>query len=151
MRRKQVPEIMSKTSANPRKYSRGHEHLDPEQNLCVYMSLFLPNHDISPTAGRLTYLGKKHPDAVWRVVELTHDEMETRITVEVDMGPAREALNGEHPQTLAGYAYLWDIAKILFYASPVFASPPHLGDIARKEAAEAFKKIQTVKPQDAHL
>lgn len=142
---------MSKTSANPRKYSRGHEHLDPEQELRVYMSLYLSNNDIAPTAGRLTYLGKKHPDAVWRVVELSYDELETVLTVEVQMGPAREALNGEHPQTLAGYAYLWDIAKVLFYASPVFSAPPHLGDEARKEAAAAFKKIQTIKTKDIQI
>jgi hypothetical protein len=151
MRRKQVPDIMSKTSANPRKYSRGHDHLNPEQNLCVYMSLFLTHNDIAPTAGRLNYLGKKHPDAVWKIVELAYDELETRITVEVQMGPAREALNGEHPQTLAGYAYLWDIAKVLFYASPVFAAPPQLGDEERKAAAKAFRKIQTIQNQDVQI
>jgi len=149
--RKQVPNIMSKTSANPRKYSRGHEHLDPEQQLSVFMSLYLPSGDIAPTVGRITYLGKKHPEAVWNIVELSKDEMETKITIEIAMGPARDALNGEHPQTLAGYALIWDIAKVLFYANPVFCAPPHLGDQERLEAAKAFKKIQSIKPQEQYL
>lgn len=141
----QLSETMSKTSANPRKYSRGAEFLNPEQDLSVYMALYLNQDDIKPTIGRIEYLGKKHREAQWRVVEIQKEDIETRIIVEVTMGPAREALHGEHPQTLAGYALIWDIAKVLFYASPVFCSPPQLGEVEKKKAAEAFAKAQSLK------
>lgn len=146
-----IVENMSKTSANPRKYSRGRELLDPEQELSVFMSLYLTNGEIQSTVKRIAFLGSQHPEASWRVVELSREDVETKITIEIVMGPAREALHGEHPQTLAGYALIWDIAKVLFYATPVFCAPPHLGNEARAEAAKAFQDIQSIKTNDPHL
>lgn len=151
MKKNNTVEIMSKTSANPRKYSRGKDTLDPEQELSVFMSVYLTGSEIKSTVGRIAYLGKKHSEARWRIVELSKQDIETKITIEIIMGPAREALHGEHPQTLAGYALIWDIAKVLFYASPVFCSPPHLGNEAKAEAEKAFNQIQSLKTENPHL
>ena len=115
---------MTKASANPRRYSRGPEGLDPELPLSVYMSVRTDAENIEPTLARLEYLVDKHPDAQLALATYHTSHGRTVLTLEVNMGPARQALRGTGTQLQAGYALLWDIVKTLFYAHPVFCSPP---------------------------
>ena len=55
---------MTKASANPRRYSKGPEGLDENQNLQVYMALFVQPGELEATSGRLDYLADKHEAAV---------------------------------------------------------------------------------------
>jgi hypothetical protein len=122
---------MTKMSANPRKYSKGTDHLDPEQPLNVYLKLRTTREDLELAIGRIQFLTSKHSDAVAKIVDQSLEDGDYALTIEVSMGPAREALQGTSPQMRAGYQLLWDIAKTLFYARPVFCSPPSLGQSER--------------------
>jgi hypothetical protein len=118
---------MTKTSANPRKYSKGIEHLNPEQPLNVYLKLRANNSDIDLTIARIDLLKDKHNSAEASIVEQYKEDGDSIIVLEVSMGPARDALQGTSEQVNAGYRFLWDVAKTLFYARPIFCSPPNLG------------------------
>lgn len=118
---------MTKTSANPRKYSKGIEHLNPEQPLNVYMKLRTNSTDVDLTIARIDLLKEKHPGSVAKVVEQYEEDGDQIIILEVSMGPAREALQGTSQQVNSGYRLLWDVAKTLFYARPIFCPPPNLG------------------------
>jgi hypothetical protein len=115
---------MTKMSANPRKYSKGVEHLNPEQALNVYMRLRTNQGDLDITLARLEFLQTKHVGSVSNVIEKSKEDGDSVITIEVSMGPARDALQGTSLQVNAGYRLLWDIAKTLFYARPIFCAPP---------------------------
>lgn len=115
---------MTKASANPRRYSRGPEGLNENQTLKVYIALFVQSSDLEATSGRLDYLADKHEEAVVNIVAYGREHGEVMMTLEVDMGPARSALRGQSHQVQAGYAFLWDVAKTLFYTNPVFRWSP---------------------------
>lgn len=119
---------MTKTSANPRKYSKGIEHLNPEQPLNVYLKLRTNNSDLDLTIARIDLLKDKHNSAKATIVDKYKEDDDSIIILEVSMGPAREALQGTSEQVNAGYKLLWDIAKTLFYARPIFCPPPNLGN-----------------------
>lgn len=131
---------MTKMSANPRKYSRGTDHLDPEQPLNVYLKLRTTHEDLELAIGRIQFLTNKHSDAVAQIIDQSPEDGDYALTIEVSMGSAREALQGTSPQMHAGYQLLWDIAKTLFYTRPVFCSPPSLGQEERDSYSE---KLQT--------
>lgn len=115
---------MTKASANPRRYSRGPEGLDENQHLKVYLALFVQPHDLEATSGRLDYLADKHEEAVVDLAGYGRENGEVMMTLEINMGPARTALRGQSHQVQAGYAFLWDAVKTLFYANPIFVGPP---------------------------
>jgi hypothetical protein len=115
---------MTKASANPRRYSRGPEGLDPDQPLSVYVQVKVDPESLSQTVERLEYLADKHSGAAVDVASYRHDRGQVILVLEVGMGPARAALRGTGPQVEAGYALLWDLFRTLFYATPVFATPP---------------------------
>lgn len=115
---------MTKASANPRRYSRGPEGLDENQPLNVYVSITVGTHELKATIGRLEYLAEKYADAELDVVAYRREDAELILTLQIGMGPARQALRGISTQVQAGYALLWDIVRTLFYATPVFVGPP---------------------------
>ncbi len=115
---------MTKASANPRRYSRGPEGLDPNLPLNVYMSVRVEPQTLDAAIGRLEYLAEKHPAAALDIASYTSSHGRIHLTLEIGMGPARAALRGTGLQLQAGYALLWDIVKTLFYAQPVFCGPP---------------------------
>lgn len=120
---------MTKASANPRRYSRGIENLDENQPLNVYLAIHVDPSELKATADRLQYLAHKHAEAVIDIAGYRREEGQLVLTLAVNMGPAREALRGTSIQVHAGYQLLWDLAKTLFYARPIFTSPP--GDSER--------------------
>lgn len=115
---------MTKQSANPRRYSRG-ESLDPEQPISVYLALKISDNDLENTLGRIEYLAEQHPLAIISFASYHQEEKEIVITLGVNMGPARQALRGLSIELSAGYNFLWDIQKVLFYSNPVFCAPPN--------------------------
>jgi hypothetical protein len=134
---------MTKASANPRRYSRGTDGLDENQALKVYLALFAQSGDLEATYGRLDYLADKHEEAVVNIVGYGREHGETMLTLEVDMGPARAALRGQSRQVQAGYAFLWDVAKTLFYANPVFVGPPGDDDVSIANTNGESKPVGT--------
>jgi hypothetical protein len=133
---------MTKMSANPRKYSKGTEHLNPEQPLNVYLKLRTTREDLELAIGRIQYLTAKHSNAVAKIIDQSPKDGDFSLTIEVSMGPAREALQGTSAQMNAGYQLLWDIAKTLFYTRPVFCSPPSLGQEERDSYSENLQAKQ---------
>lgn len=115
---------MTKASANPRRYSRGPEGLDPNLPLNVYISVRTDSNNLDGTIARLEYLAEKHPDAVFDLVAYQRIQGDIRLTLEVLMGPARQALRGTTPLLQAGYAFLWDLVLTLFNNQPILCGPP---------------------------
>lgn len=133
---------MTKTSANPRKYSRGADKLNPEQPISVYLELKVPLGERTLTIGRLKAVHNRHPQSEFKILEERAEVGDAIIILEVSMGPARAALQGTSEQVNSGYQFIWDMVKTLYYARPIFCAPPHLGDEERQLAAEAIRKLK---------
>lgn len=134
---------MTKTSANPRKYSKGADQLNPDQPINVYLELKVPVSDRTLTVGRLQAVATRHPVAEYSIVQEREEVNESILVVKVSMGPARAALQGTSEQVNAGYQFIWDMVKTLYYARPIFCAPPNLGSEERKAAQEAIEKLQS--------
>lgn len=115
---------MTKASANPRRYSKGPEGLDPNLPLNVYMLVKSDLTTLASTYGRLEYLAEKHKNAILDIVAYKEIHGTVYLTLEICMGPARQALRGTSLHLQAGYALLWDIVKTLFNSHPILTSPP---------------------------
>ena len=126
---------MTKASANPRRYSRGPEGLDPNQLLHVYLALRVDEEEVKTTIARLDYMKEKHKETELEVVAYRHERGRIVLTVQVTVGPARAALRADTPQLQASYTLLWDIVKTLFYAHPIFVGPPSEEDRANVKRA----------------
>lgn len=122
---------VTKASPNPRRYSRGPEGLDPNQQLNVYLSLSVLAAELQPTIDRVEYLASRHPDAIVELAGYRREGETIHFILEVNMGPARSALRGATPHLQAGYSFLWDAVKTLFYSHPVFTNPPTESERAR--------------------
>lgn len=116
---------MTKQSANPRRYSRGLDALDPNQPLSVYFALHVGERELNSTVSRIEYLAEQHPQAHVQLAGVRRDGGEVVLTLEVQMGPARQALRGASTRLHAGYDLLWDAVRLLYYAHPVLCGPPH--------------------------
>lgn len=116
---------MTKQSANPRRYSRGPAGLDPAQPLSVYLAVHVHADELSETIERIEYLAAQHPDAVVDLAGLRYESSELCLTLEVNMGPARQALRGDTTRLYAGYDFLWAAVKTLYYATPILCGQPH--------------------------
>ena len=115
---------MTKASANPRRYSRGPEALDPTMPLNVYMQVRAEPHSLDSVIAKIEYVADKHPDALLDLAAVRRTAGRIYLTLEVNMGPARQALRGTSPELHAGYRLLWDLVKTLFNHNPVFCNPP---------------------------
>jgi hypothetical protein len=133
---------MTKTSANPRKYSKGADKLNPEQPINVYLELKVPSNERTLTIGRISAVHNRHKLSEFKIVQERAEAGELIIIVEVSMGPARAALQGTSEQVNAGYQFIWDLVKTLYYARPIFCAPPHLGDEERELAAAAIRNLK---------
>jgi hypothetical protein len=121
---------MSKSSANPRKYSRGKDALDPEEPLLVFVEIRVNPDDITTLDSHLRYLLSRRPSAVATVMGIRREANKLIVTLGVDMGPIRAALKGQSPRMQNGYDLLWDIWEQMVDRSPVFASQPAASDMA---------------------
>jgi len=126
---------VSKSSANPRRYSRGKDLLDPLEPLVVYVETRMSNKDLESIEARLEYLLSRRPAAVAKVVGVRQELNRVIATIGIDMGPMRAALRGTSQRMLQGYDILRDIWEQMVEYSPVFASPPATSD---KETAQAL-------------
>lgn len=115
---------MTKASANPRRYSKGPETLDPNMPLNVYMSIRVDPGSLDTVISRLEYLADKHEGARIDVAAYRRNQGHIMLTLEVYMGPARSALRGTSMYLQTGYALLWDIVKTLFNYNPILCGPP---------------------------
>jgi hypothetical protein len=98
------------------------------------MAIRLEPHELEATMGRLEYLAEKHTGTHIEVVSNYMERGRLILTLQIDVGPARNALRAATPQLQASYALLWDLVKVLFYVHPVFTSPPN---DAEREAHKA--------------
>ena len=115
---------MTKQSANPRRYSKG-DSLDFMQPIFVYFALKIGKNELKSTLARIDYLAEQHPDAVVSFAACNQEENEITLTLSVNMGPARQALRGNGVELSAGYSFLWDVQKVLFYSNPILCAPPN--------------------------
>lgn len=113
-------------SINPRRFSRGEANLNPEADISVYMSLIIPGKpDAVTEAFKLIDRQKEDwPQAKAAPVALGYEKGHYTLTIEVKMGPAREALQNQNPQVAAGYGFLHALARNLYNYRPVFTVPP---------------------------
>lgn len=121
---------LSKSSANPRRYSKGKEALDPNETLFVYIEIRVGREDIPGLDTRLKYLASRRPEAVLDVVGIRKEANTFITTLAMDMGPMRQALRGTSAQEQVGYDLIWDLFEQLPEFGPVFAAPPAMRDRA---------------------
>jgi hypothetical protein len=115
---------MSKSSANPRKYSKGKDSLDPNEPLIVYIQLRMEDKDLTKIEPNLRYLASRRPNCVAKVVGVRKEMDKSIVTLGVHMGGIRSALRGTSPRMQHGYDLLWDIWEQLVEYHPVFSAPP---------------------------
>lgn len=132
---------MTQPSANPRRYSRGSDLLDPTQPLSVYFAIQIDDVRLASTVGLIEYLKEQHPDALVNVVGYHREQREIILTVGVNMEEARSALRGQSPALKAGYNFLWDVWTTLFYANPAFCPPPNESE---REEAQKITAISSI-------
>jgi len=121
---------MSKSSANPRKYSRGREALDPTEPLIVYIEIRMETQDLKGIESHVRYLMSRRPNAVVSIVGVRRESSKIIVTIGIDMGPMRAALRGTSPRMQHGYDLLWDVWEQMVEYGPVLASPPASADRA---------------------
>ena len=130
---------MTQRSANPRRYSKGDE-LDPYQPLSIYLALKINESDFSKTLERIQYLTEVSPAADVSFAGYHREEGHIVLTLGICVGPARDALRNQTPKLEAGHAFIYDAIKTLFYATPIFCSPPH------KNERDNISKIKDILP-----
>lgn len=119
---------MSKSSANPRRYSRGRAALDPNETLFVYLEIRLEREDLKGIDARLRYLASRRPEAILDVAGVRREANKYILTLSLDMGTMRSALRGTSMQEQVGYDLIWDLFEQLPEFSPVFAASPAATD-----------------------
>lgn len=135
---------MSKTSPNPRRYSRGKDSLDASEPLHVYVQLIINPADIEVTIQRTEHLLSEYPAAVVSVASYRREKGRILLTLDINMGPAREALNGLSSEVQAGYGFVWALVKTLYYARPRFCPPPPAHErLSGAASTDAFSLITT--------
>lgn len=119
---------MSKSSANPRRYSRGKDAIDMEQPLIVHIELRCDKAAVATLDGRLRYLMSRYPNSSVDVLGIRREGVGVVATLGVDMGPLQAALSETSPKMLPGYNLIWDIYVQMPEYSPVFCPPPGKAD-----------------------
>jgi len=140
---------MSKSSANPRRYSKGKSALDPNETLFVYIEIRLEKEDLSGIDARLSYLASRRPQAILDVAGVRREANKYILTLSLDMGTMRSALRGTSVQEQVGYDLIWDLFEQLPEFSPVFAAPPAPAD--RANARQLGLSNQEVEVQETAL
>ena len=129
---------MTRRSANPRRYSKGEAELDYNKPIFVYLALYLDPEEIPRAISLVKYLKEQHPQSKVDIIGFRREGSESIITLQVSMGPGRQALRGESVELHAGYDFLWDAVKTLYYAKPIFSPPPHPSEI------ESLRKLSEI-------
>lgn len=117
---------MTTQSANPRRFSKGTDNLDPDAPIFVYLSLAIPKSG-SAMRDALTLLQRyreDYPQADVAPVALLDGGSHRNLILEINMGPARTAMSGESHLVKSGYGYIYTVVKNCFNLRPVFALPP---------------------------
>lgn len=133
---------MSKTSPNPRRYSRGKDTLDISDSLHIFMQLVIDPIELEVAVQRIEHLLTEYPAAVVSVATHRREYGRIIIVLDISMGPAREALLGLSPEVQAGYGFIWALVKTLYYASPRFCPPPP--EHERKTATKATPEFRLI-------
>lgn len=115
---------MSRTSPNPRRYSRGKDTLDHNEPLHVYVQLIIVPTELEMTVRRMEHILSEYPAAVVSVASYRREKGRVVLTLDINMGPARGALLGTSSEVQAGYGFIWAVVKTLYYTSPRFCPPP---------------------------
>lgn len=116
---------MTKLSPNPRRYSRGPQGLDPAQPFHVYFALRVPMRDLTVSFRRIAYVWNLHRGADISIDGYRRDLDDVILTIKANVGPAREALSGDSEKLSAAFDLFWDLARIMFYATPMLVTEPH--------------------------
>ena len=140
---------MSKSSANPRRYSKGKSALDPNETLFVFIEIRLEKEDLKGIDARLRYLASRRPQAVLDVAGVRRESNKYILTLGLDMGTMRSALRGTSVQEQVGYDLIWDLFEQLPEFGPVFAAPPATTD--RANARALGLSLNERDPQEAAL
>lgn len=115
---------MSKSSANPRRYSRGKGAIDATEPLVVYIEIRLEKHELPRLNERIEYLASRRPASNIYVAGVRRETSKIIATLGIDMGPIGVALKGDGAQMQDGYDLAFDIWGNMVEYAPVFASAP---------------------------
>lgn len=121
---------MSKSSANPRRYSRGKEAIDATEPLVVFVEIRLEKHDLPRLNERLEYLASRRPASNVYVAGIRRETSKIIVTLGIDMGPIGIALQGDGAQMQDGYDLTFDLWENMVEYAPVFASAPGASEIS---------------------
>lgn len=119
---------MSRTSPNPRRYSRGKDSLDHNEPLHVFIQLVVVPAELETTVRRIEHLLAEYPAAVVSVASYQREKGRIILILDINMGPARGALLGTSSEVQAGYGFIWAVVKTLYYTSPRFCPPPPIAE-----------------------
>ena len=143
---------MSKSSANPRKYSKGRDALDPSEPLIVYVEVRMEVHNLKNIDSHIRYLASRRPAAVAGILGVRKESNRVIVTFGIDMGPMRSALRGTSPRMQHGYDLLWDIWEQMVEYDPVFSSPPASADRAMAhKLGFRFPKVESMVDEEEEL
>lgn len=116
---------MTSPSANPRRFSKGVQNLNPNEPAYVYFSLIVTNREsIKTSFSAIDRYKEDWPQARVSPAGIMHENGMIRLVFQIDMGRMRKALKGESPEVQAGYGFLYTICKNLFHLRPALTSAP---------------------------
>lgn len=124
---------VSKSSANPRRYSRGKDSIDESQPLVVHIEVRCDKAAVATLDGRLRYLMSRWPNSQVDVLGIRREGVGVVATLGVHMGSLQTALSGTSDKLLPGYNLIWDIWVQMPEYTPIFCSPPGETDRAAAE------------------
>lgn len=119
------------SSANPRKFSRAPEHLDPTEKLSVFVALTVSRgrQELRDTVARIEYAASKHPQIVVTPAAVSEDGPEfIAVTLEVHVGEAGAALKGDSVRLRSALVFLQTLMRDCFDLRPHFTGPPTLAE-----------------------
>lgn len=116
----------SASSANPRKFSRGSDGLNPEQILYIYLQLQVvgTRDDITNTFSLIERYKEEWPQTEADIVAISGDKGIINIIVGVNIGEAQEALNGISEKVASSFGFLNTLVTNMYQYRPIFVPPP---------------------------
>jgi len=88
------------------------------------MQLVIAPSDLTMAVRRTEHLLAEYPAAVVSVASYRREMGAIVLVLDINMGPARQALLGHSSEVQAGYGFIWALVKTLYYTRPRFCSPP---------------------------
>jgi hypothetical protein len=137
---------VSKSSANPRRYSRGKDAIDATQPVYVHVEIRCDKAAVASMDERLRFLMSRWPGSEVEVVGIRREGVGVVATLGIHMGDMLSALSGTSPKLLPGYKLIWDIWVEMPEYTPVFCAPPGSADI-HAAALLGFQNPDTISPR----